>query len=46
MPKIFPLVLDEELDRKIEEFMLRKNFRTKKECITHLIKKGLGESGK
>ncbi len=41
MVRIYPLVLDDELNRKIEELMLKKNFRTKKECILALIRKGL-----
>jgi len=45
MARIFPIVLDDELNRKIEEFMLRENFRTKRECIVYLIRKGLGEEG-
>jgi hypothetical protein len=46
MPKVFPLILDEELDRKIEEYMLKNNFRTKRECLIFLLKKSLGEKEK
>lgn len=41
VPKIFPIILDDELNRKIGEYMLKYNFRTKKDCIIELIKKGL-----
>jgi len=39
--KIFPIILDEELDRKIREWMVKNGFKTKRESIVALIKKGL-----
>lgn len=42
MTKIFPIVLDEELNKKIDEYMLKHEYRTKRDCIIDLIKKGLG----
>ena len=42
MAKIFPIILDDALNRKIEEYMLRHDIDRKKDCILHLIKRGLG----
>ena len=42
MARIFPIILDDELNRKIEEFMLKHDIDKKKDCILQLIKKGLG----
>lgn len=41
MARVFPVILDDNLNRKIEEYMLKHEFRTKRECIIELIKKGL-----
>jgi len=41
MARIFPIIIDDELDRKIKEYMLKKGIRTKKEAVLELIKKGL-----
>jgi hypothetical protein len=39
--KIFPIVLDDDLDRKIEEYKLKKGIRIKKDAVLELIKRGL-----
>lgn len=41
MARIFPIILDDDLNRKIEEFMLKHGIEKKKDCILQLIKKGL-----
>ncbi|MCS7094063.1 MAG: hypothetical protein RMJ18_02690 [Candidatus Aenigmarchaeota archaeon] len=41
MSKIFPIILDEELDKKIKEYMLKKGIRAKKDAILELIRRGL-----
>jgi len=46
MTRIFPIILDDELNKKIEELMLKHNFRTKKDCIIELIKRGLESESK
>lgn len=42
MARIFPIILDDALNKKIEEFMLKHDIDKKKDCILQLIKKGLG----
>jgi hypothetical protein len=40
--KIFPVILDDVINKKIEEYMLKHNFDKKKDCIQYLLKRGLG----
>ena len=42
MAKIFPVILDDALNKKIEEYMLKHNIDTKKDCVQQLLKRGLG----
>ena len=44
MARIFPIILDDELNKKIEGYMLKHNIDKKKDCILLLIKRGLGYS--
>jgi len=39
--KVFPIILDDELNRRIEEYMIKKGIKTKRDAILELIKKGL-----
>ena len=41
MAKIFPIILEDELNKKIEEYMLKHGVDKKKDCILTLIKKGM-----
>ena len=42
MVRIFPIILDDALNKKIEEYMLRHSIDKKKDCIIGLLKRGLG----
>lgn len=42
MARIFPIILDDVLNRKIEEYMLKKGIERKKDCIIGLIREALG----
>ena len=42
MVRIFPVILDDALNKKIEEYMLKHDVEKKKDVIIQLIKKGLG----
>jgi len=39
--KVINIPIDDELDREIEKFRVLNNFKSKKEAIVYLIKKGL-----
>ncbi len=41
MARIFPVILDDELNKKIEEYMLKHGVEKKKDCILSLIKRGM-----
>ena len=43
MAKLINIPIDDDLDKKIEEFKVLNSFKSKKDCIIYLIKKGLGE---
>lgn len=42
MARIFPVILDDELNKKIEEYMLKHEIDKKKDCVLILLKRGLG----
>ena len=42
MARIFPIILDDALNKKIEEYMLRHDIDRKKDVIIQLIRRGLG----
>ena len=42
MARIFPVILDDALNKKIEEYMLKHGIEKKKDVVIQLIKRGLG----